>query len=98
MDIYDVAGRLREAEGRMKKNITEFEAAQARTWAEKKEKIDERYSTEMEAYRKELASKTEARISSLKASLDKSIRKYKSSKSRQYLKKAGDTIAEVLEL
>lgn len=98
MEIYGVAERLKEAEGRMRKNITDFETAAAREWAEKKERIDDEYRADMESLRKDLSSKTDARIASLKASLKDSIKRYKSTKSKVYLEKAEETISEVLEL
>jgi N-acetylmuramoyl-L-alanine amidase CwlA len=98
MDIYDVATRLREAEGRMRKSITDFEAESARQWALKKEKIDEAYSAEIESFRKEIASKTDAQISALKSSFGESLKKYKSSKAKEYSQKAEQTISEVLQL
>ncbi len=98
MEIYDVAARLKEAEGRMRKNITDFEASEARGWADKKKMIDDEYSADMEKTRKGLSSKTEGAIAALNESLTESIKRYKSSKSKVYLKKAEETIGEVLEL
>ncbi len=98
MEIYNVAARLKEAEGRMRKNITDFEAAAAREWAEKKKRIEDDYSADMEESRKKFSSKTEASIAALNASLKESIKQYRSSKSKEYIVKAQDTIGEVLEL
>ena len=98
MEIYEAAARLKEAEDRMRKSITEFEAASSRQWAEFREKVDSQYAAEMEEYRKKLASGTEARVNFLKESLSLSVKHYRSSKSRGYSAKARKVISEVIEL
>jgi hypothetical protein len=98
MEIYDVAARLKEAEGRMRNNITDFEAAAAREWAEKKKRIDNEYSAEMEGSRKKLSAKSNGSIAALSASFKESLRQYKSFKSKVYLEEALGTIKEVLGL
>ncbi len=98
MDIYDVATRLGEAEARMRKNITEFEAGAARGWAESKEKLDMEYSAEIEDFRRKMISETDAKVNALKESLSKSISSYKSSKAREYAEKARKAIKEVVPL
>ncbi len=98
MDIYDVAVRLQEAEEGMKKAVTEFSAEASRKWGEDKEHIDEAYNSEMGKFRNKLASKTESKISALKASFGRSGRKYRSSLKGTYSKKARKAIEEVFGL